>query len=199
MNRSTRCAGLSIIEPAGFSRHRLSGHVGADHRIGFLRSGPGLPRAGACRQSSACRNVFRSAGPHRRGRRILRRDQRSASRANRCRKNAGHSRQPDHVLPSPSRRGRCGEDAGSSAGSQGSHRRRRPRFIGSRPPAEQVQARVQLPARRASFCRRMLARNGRRATSGKRSTCSALDASITVSARWKTRCWSDGWRGTRPR
>ena len=34
---------------------------------------------------------------------------------------------------------------------------------------------------------------------GKRSTCPALDASITVSARWKTRCWSDGWRGTRPR
>ena len=65
-------------------------------------------------------------------------------------------------------------------------------------PAKQIQARVSIaPATRASFCRRMPARRGRRAMSGKRSTCSASRGSITAFARWKIRRWWEGWRGRR--
>ena len=50
------------------------------------------------------------------------------------------------------------------------------------------------PATQGFFLWRMPARRGRRATSGKRSTCSASGASITASARWRTRRWCAGSR-----
>jgi len=52
-----------------------------------------------------------------------------------------------------------------------------------------------VPATQVSFYRPMPAKKGRRATSGKRSTCSVSHESITVFARWKIRCWLEGWRG----
>src|SRR4030088_367968 len=47
-------------------------------------------------------------------------------------------------------------------------------------------------AMRASFSRPMPARKGRRATSGKHSTCSASPASITAIAHWRMRHWWGG-------
>ena len=54
-------------------------------------------------------------------------------------------------------------------------------------------------ATRASFSRPMPARKARRATSGKRSTCSASRASITASAPWRTQLSWGGLPATRSR
>ena len=66
--------------------------------------------------------------------------------------------------------------------------------------AEQIQARVRPRAGCGLLsvgpCRRGRAR---RATSGKRSTCSASPASITAIVRWRMRHWWGGWPATRSR
>src|SRR6516162_10273765 len=55
------------------------------------------------------------------------------------------------------------------------------------------------PATRAFFSPPMPARRGRRATSGRRSICSASRASITACAPWRIRPWSSGWRASKSR
>ena len=55
------------------------------------------------------------------------------------------------------------------------------------------------PATRVSFSPRMPARKGRRAMSGRRSTCSASGASITAFGRSRMQRWSRGWRASASR
>ena len=66
----------------------------------------------------------------------------------------------DPVLPAPSRRGRRAAHARRGPAVQGPHRRRRPRLLGGRPSAEQVQACVPPRARRKA-ARRRTRRRGR--------------------------------------
>ncbi len=147
-------AGLSVPQPAGFSRSLLSRHVGLDHRAGFLRPGLGLSRTRARRQCPPRRDVLRSAGTHRPRHPVRDGGARPPPRHRRCRSNAGRAGEPDHVLSAPSRRGRCREDARLRAGVPRPHRRRRARFVRDRKSAEQVQARVSPRARRRFFSHR---------------------------------------------
>ena len=145
--------GLPVPQPAGLSRPLLSGHVRADHRAGFLRSRLGLSRTRACGQCPPRRDVLRSAGAHRR----------AASRSRRwSRVSTAPSSMPGSKLGVQASLIMCflrhldEADAERTldcgAGVQGPDRRRRPRFVGSRQPAGQVQARVRAaPATPASF------------------------------------------------